>query len=152
MENQSAKPDAVGLPSRAEGATRQALPQSASVSHEARLRRVNDYQVASLAKPDALAANLGSINSGLMRVALWLDAAIESALESGPRSVERIQRLLPAIDTHLRIARQVDRFAAIEIRAAEVLKPRTDTETGARGRPEMPTPTRSPQGEEPGPG
>jgi len=98
--------------------------------HEARLSRVRDYQAKSLAKEDDLEANLGSINSGLMRVALWLDEAIEQALESGPRSIERLKRMLPAIDTHLRVARQVDRFAQIEIRAAESRKPRVSPDTG----------------------
>ncbi|MDA1013719.1 MAG: hypothetical protein O3A00_04600 [Planctomycetota bacterium] len=40
-------------------------------SHDARLSRVLDYQASSLQKEDPLEANLGSINSGLMRVALW---------------------------------------------------------------------------------
>ncbi|MDP6556602.1 MAG: hypothetical protein QGG71_18165, partial [Pirellulaceae bacterium] len=74
--------------------------------HEARLGRLHDYLTKSLKKKDALEANLGSINSGLMRVALWLDETIEHTIESGPRSIERIESLLPAIDTQLRVARQ----------------------------------------------
>lgn len=105
--------------------------------HEARLSRVRDYQAKSLAKEDDLEANLGSINSGLMRVALWLDEAIEEALESGPRSIERLKRMLPAIDTHLRVARQVDRFAQIEIRAAESRKAKVSSDAG--GLVAMPT-------------
>ena len=91
---------------------------------DARLSRVLDFQASSLAKDDPLEANLGSINSGLMRVALWLDEAIEEAMESGPRTVERLQRMLPAIETHLRVTRQVDRFAQLEIRNAEARKPK----------------------------
>lgn len=98
--------------------------QSRADTQEARLSRVLDYQTASLAKRDPLAANLGSINSGLMRVALWLDETIEQAIGSGPRTVERLQKILPAIDTHLRVTRQVDRFAQIELRAAESRQPR----------------------------
>lgn len=102
------------------------VPKEAEVasSHDARLSRVLDYQVSSLAKHDPLEANLGSINSGLMRVALWLDETIEEAMESGPPNVERLARILPAIDTHLRVTRQVDRFAQIELRAADARKPK----------------------------
>lgn len=96
----------------------------ATNSHDARLSRVLDYQASSLQKDDPLEANLGSINSGLMRVALWLDETIEQAMESGPPNVERLSRILPAIDTHLRVTRQVDRFAQIELRAVEARKPK----------------------------
>jgi len=98
---------------------------------EARLSRVRDYQAASLENENALEANLGSINGGLMRIALWLDETIERALESGPRTVERIQEVMPAIDAHLRVTRQVDRFAQVELRAAESRKSTGayDTET-----------------------
>ncbi len=102
-------------------------------SHDARLSRVLDYQASSLQKDDPLEANLGSINSGLMRVALWLDKTIERAMESGPPNVERLSHILPAIDTHLRVTRQVDRFANIELRAAEARKPKpTDDNHAAR--------------------
>ena len=101
-------------------------------SHDARLSRVLDYQVSALEKDDPLEANLGSINSGLMRVALWLDETIEQAMASGPPNVERLSRILPATDTLLRVARQVDRFANIELRAAAARKPKTpDANHGA---------------------
>lgn len=107
--------------------------------HEARLGRLHDYLAKSLKKKDALEANLGSINSGLMRVAVWLDETIEQAIESGPPSIERIESLLPAIDTQLRVARQVDRFAQIEIRAAEARKPKKfGSNTNMGGMPTTP--------------
>ena len=64
-----------------------------------------------------------------MRVALWLDEIIEQAMESGPRTVERLQGLLPAIDTYLRVTRQVDRFAQTELRVAECRKPKANNDT-----------------------
>ena len=100
-------------------------------SHDARLSRVLDYQASSLEKDDPLEANLGSITSGLMRVALWLDEIIGQAMESGPPNVERLSRILPAIDTHLRVTRQVDRFAQIELRAVEARKPKTTDDNRA---------------------
>ena len=96
--------------------------------HADRLRRVHDYQAASLAKANPLEANLGSINSGLMRVTLWLDETIERYMESGPGTMERLQTITPAIETHLKVTRQVDRFAQIELRAAEARQPKTEDE------------------------
>jgi len=120
MENSTTQTDAVGL-SRNDHA-----PHATGLAdrHEARLRRVLDYQANALAKEDALEGSLGSINSGLMRMSLWLDEAIEQAMESGPPHVERLEQILPAIETHLRVTRQVDRFAQIEMRANEARKPR----------------------------
>ena len=95
-----------------------------SEAHEARLTRVLDYQASALTKEDHLEANLGSINSGLMRIGLWLDETIGRAMAGGPPTVERMHRILPAIETHLRVTRQVDRFAQIELRAAAARKPK----------------------------
>ena len=124
MDNQTAESDAGDLLPQ----TVESLPtrnnRSKAEIREARLSCVMDYQAKSLEKTDALEANLGSINSGLMRIAVSLDEMIEQALESGPRTLESVQRILPAIETHLRLARQVDRFAQIEVRAAESRKPK----------------------------
>jgi hypothetical protein len=134
MANQIPQLGGVDVPSQADALTERAIDKTFADVHEARLGRVLDYQAGSLAKEDALEANLGSINSGLMRVALWLDETIEEAMESGPRTVERLQRILPAIDTHLRVTRQVDRFAQIELRASGARKRGGDNDTRASGR------------------
>ena len=130
MEIQS---DQTGAVSALEPSGEHAVAEAArpSKSHDARLSRVLDYQASSLQKDDPLEANLGSINSGLMRVALWLDETIEQAMVSGPPNVERLSRILPAIDTHLRVTRQVDRFANIELRAAEARNPKPSDNNGA---------------------
>ena len=107
--------------------------------HEARLSRLHDYLTNSLEKKDALEANVGSVNSGLIRVAIWLDETIEQAIESGPCSIERIESVSPAIDTQLRVARQVDRFAQIEIRSTESGKPKKiGSNTNMGGMPTTP--------------
>ena len=94
--------------------------------HDARPIRVRDFQASSLAKDDPLEANLGSINSGLMRVALLMDEAIEEAIPCGPRMIESVKRMLPEIESYLKITRQVDRFAQLEVRIAEARKPKVD--------------------------
>ena len=98
--------------------------RSLAATQEARLSRVLDYQAASLAKPVALQANLGSINSGLMRVALWLDETIEQAIGSSPRTVERLQRSSPPL---IRTCALLVRWIAlreIQLRAAELREPK----------------------------
>ena len=118
MKETTARPESAGAPPPADAAVSPATDPTIADRRAARLSRVGDYQTRTLAQEDALLANLGSINSGLMCVALWLDETIKQALESGPRSVERLRRILPAIDTHLRVSRQVERFAGLELRAA----------------------------------
>ncbi len=97
-------------------------PNSETDTSQARLKRVNDYAHASLEKPDPLHSNIGSINSGLMRIAISMDEAIQLSINYGPRSIERLQKVIPAIETHLRVTRQVDRFAQFEQRAQRLGK------------------------------
>ena len=59
-----------------------------------RLKRVQDYQSQALAKTDALEANLGSVNSGLMGISLQLDHAIRKALEEGPLTIPELAEKL----------------------------------------------------------
>ena len=75
--------------------------------HDARLSRILDYQASSLGKDDALQANLGSVNAGLMRIALWLEESIEQTMEIGQPNVERLAPVLRAVDSHLRLTRQI---------------------------------------------
>lgn len=92
MDNQTAESDAGDLLLQ----TVESLPardnRSKAEIREARLSCVMDYQAKSLEKTDALEANLGSINSGLMRIDVSLDETIEQALESGPRTLESVQQ------------------------------------------------------------
>ena len=84
---------------------------------EARLDRILDYQTSALSKDDPLQANLGSVNSGLMTIAVQFDAFIGQVLAGGPATIERMQKLLPLLDAHLRVTRQIDRYAQIELKA-----------------------------------
>jgi hypothetical protein len=87
-------------------------------SDQLRLQRILDYAAQALAKSNVLESNLASINSGLLKMALWLEQTIEEATTRTPITPERMQRVYQAIDTHLRVARQIDRFSQIELRAA----------------------------------
>lgn len=85
---------------------------------ENRLRRVLDYQAAVLQKKDHLEAVLGTVNAGLVGVTIQLDEFIEGALAASPKTVERVQKLLPSIQTYLQATRQIDRLTQVELRIA----------------------------------
>jgi hypothetical protein len=82
--------------------------------------RVRDFLIASLANPDPLRANLGSISSGLMRISQSLEEGIQRALGNGHVSIEQLQKVLSPIDTYLRVTRQIDRFGQLDMRVEEV--------------------------------
>lgn len=81
-----------------------------------RLQRVADYQSGAAARPDPLEANLGLINGGLMRIGLAIDEAVTRALAKTPITIEQLDRMRPTIEMYLRITRQVDRFAQLELK------------------------------------
>jgi hypothetical protein len=83
---------------------------------EGRLRRVVDYLTDVLKKKNHQEAVLGSINAGLMSTAIELDEFIEQALATKPKTFERVQKLLPALQTYLQTTRQIDRLTQIERR------------------------------------
>jgi hypothetical protein len=86
---------------------------------QARRQRVDDYQVDALKMKDALAANLGLMSGGLMRTSLWIEEAISDAMSTQIPTVEGLQQLLPAIETQLKLTRQVDRLAQVSIRISD---------------------------------
>ena len=99
---------------------------------EERQRRVEEYHAGVLAKSDPLQAVLGSINAGLMQIGIQLDQQIRENLIAGPATLERIMRHAAAIELHLKLARQIDRFAQLEIR------PRSKVEAGEESPPKRP--------------
>lgn len=99
-------------------------------NYRLRFQRVLDYQGQALANVSPLESNLGSINCGLLRMALRLEETIEATMVRTPVSAERMERVYKAIDTHLRVARQIDRFAQVELRAADRSKAGLKKKTG----------------------
>lgn len=85
-----------------------------------RLQRVADYQSDAAALPDPLRANLALMNAGLLRIGQAIDEAVDQALRDGPTTIEQLDRLRPTIEMYLRITRQVDRFAQLELKTREV--------------------------------
>jgi|tagenome__1003787_1003787.scaffolds.fasta_scaffold17556544_1 hypothetical protein len=105
-----------------------AVPMSDQPAHhdnyDLRLQRIADYQSQALAKKHHLKSNLASINCGLMRIATQLETTIEQAMARSEISEAGMERLDQAIGTHLRVTRQIDRFAQIDLRPSVRGKPR----------------------------
>ena len=89
-----------------------------------RIHRIEQLQAEALAEPDALQANLGAFNAGLMRIGFRLEEAIEGASAQITDPLARFERLAPAIDSLLKVMRQVDRFAQLDQRLASAQQSR----------------------------
>ena len=88
-----------------------------------RLEKVDDHLRESLDKTDTLEANLGVVSADLMRMACRLTDAIEETLSK--TSLDHFQKLVPAIDAYLRVARQIDRLAMLDRRLTSSRVPTT---------------------------
>ena len=69
------------------------------------MARIHDYQRERLAKGDALEANLAAISGDLMLMAFRLNQGIELATGATAIPVERMGKLLGAIDMSVKVAR-----------------------------------------------
>ena len=83
------------------------------------MRRIQDLLAESLALPNAFAANLGAQNSGLRKMAYRMQQAIEKALDQGPAELEEFEDVMPAIETLLKITKQVDRYSQLSMKLEE---------------------------------
>jgi hypothetical protein len=83
-----------------------------------RNRRIDDLQLEALAKEDALEANLGAANGGLLRTGFRLEEALEGAMANSADLLSEMERLAPLLDCYLKVMRQVDRFAQLDQRLA----------------------------------
>lgn len=106
-----------------------------SQDQEARLKRVLDYQADVLKKESHLEAALGTINAGLMGVTVQMDEFIEQALAASPKTIDRVQKLLPSIQTYLQATRQIDRLAQVELKVAASRKNKSSGDTGSPSKP-----------------
>jgi hypothetical protein len=100
-----------------------------------RLERVLDYQADVLKKKDHLEAVLGVVNAGLMSVTCQIDEFIEQALAASPRTNDRVQKLLPAIQIYLQATRQIDRLAQLQLRLEGFRKGRSVGKADTAGDP-----------------
>lgn len=97
------------------------LPQSSL-----RLQRIDEYRQEALANPDALSANLGAVNSDLMRMAYRLMHVADEVLAQSANPLEEMSKLLPVIGVSAQFARQIQRYAEFDTRARAAHAGRAD--------------------------
>jgi hypothetical protein len=88
-------------------------------SHPTILSRIEEYRTDSLLKPHNLQACLGATTAGLLKLGHYLELRIIRALETAPDAAGRIPQIMPTLETHLRLTRQIDRYAQMELRVEE---------------------------------
>ncbi|HEY7157426.1 MAG TPA: hypothetical protein VH575_25960 [Gemmataceae bacterium] len=91
------------------GSTRDSSPTQSE-----RLARVHAYQQQAMARPDPLAANLGTIAGDLMRIAHALTSLVQPQLLQGAVSEATRRRFVANLEFYLKVVRQSDRLAQIE--------------------------------------
>ncbi len=85
-----------------------------------RLDCIERYRDGALKKSDLLDANLGLVTSGLLKMAYRQEQLLDQAYEQCADSPRGREVLRLAVDDHLRVTRQLERFLQLEIRSAEV--------------------------------
>ena len=92
-------------------ATSQEDPEIAGLA----LRRLDDYLRDSLGDPDSQVAVFGIASHMLLRIAVRLHEQIECVLASAADPIEHCEVLTRAIDSLLRVCRQIDRFGRLRM-------------------------------------
>jgi hypothetical protein len=100
-------------------ATEQTTPNNGSTRDSSptlseRMALVRAYQQQAMARPDPLAANLGTIAGDLMSFAHALTSLVQPQLLQGAVSEETRRRFVANLELYLKVVRQSDRLAQIE--------------------------------------
>ena len=95
-------------------ATNKATEQPREPTLSERLALVHAYQQQALARPDPLAANLGTIAGDLLNYAHRLACQAQAQLAQGAVSEETDRRFVSHLELFLKVVRQSDRLAQIE--------------------------------------
>ena len=85
------------------------------VHDDRRFQRLADYQKRAVKNADPLVASLAVINSDLMGFAFRLSQAIDGAVGEGSASLHELHQVDPALNSYLRVAKQIDRFTQLGI-------------------------------------
>lgn len=85
------------------------------VHDDRRFQRLADYQKKAVKNSDPLVASLAVINSDLMGFAFRLSKAIDGAVGEGASSLQELHQVDPALNSYLRVAKQIDRFTQLGI-------------------------------------
>jgi hypothetical protein len=95
------------------------LPNEA-LTNDLRVQRLVEYTADSLAKENALEANLGVINGDLMLLEYRFRQGLDELFKESPHSLEELTIAMPSVDAFLRIAKQIDRYSQFAAKLASV--------------------------------
>jgi hypothetical protein len=96
-----------------------AASEQANELQQERRRRIHEYHGQVLRGENPLSASLGSFNAELMEIAAALGEALIDARPTGSGDVEGIMQHRAAVELYLKLTRQIDRFAQLELRAGK---------------------------------
>jgi hypothetical protein len=88
----------------------------------ARQQRLEEFEMAGLDKPDHLEALLVCGTADLIDIAFMVGAVVKGSLAAAPATADTVQNIEPALNDLLRVTRQIDRFAQLELRLASERK------------------------------
>ena len=99
-----------------EAIERPAPPDQDGSLSQARRQRIREYHAEVLGHEKPLSAVLGSLSAGLMEIGVQLEEEIHESSNAEPLTVEHLMNRRPAIEAYLKVLRQIDRFAQLEVR------------------------------------
>jgi hypothetical protein len=86
---------------------------------EARRKRLAEYEMAGLERPDPGDACLAAVTADLIGIAYELGGAVQQSLAAEPATTESARRGEAALNNYLRVTRQIAQFVQLDVRAAE---------------------------------
>jgi hypothetical protein len=98
--------------------TTAAAPPTADTTTARREQRILEFREQSLNNDDALAANLGVVNSDLMLFVNHMQGPIEEALAICQDSLAGLEQTRPVLEQFLKVTKQIDRFSQLLIKRA----------------------------------
>ena len=107
--------------------------ESAGQTKDNRVKRIADYLESSLRKPDALQATIGAVNSDLMLIGHRLNQAVQHAMDTSPTALNEFGKLMPAVESLLKVYKQVDRFTQLEVRMTKADRTLANLRDGEKG-------------------
>jgi hypothetical protein len=83
---------------------------------DARMTKLRHYVAQALATIDPLEAHLGLVNTDLLMLAYAMKAKILESMDVSSAAVDVTDQTTRAVDQYLRVSKQIERYAQLEIK------------------------------------
>jgi hypothetical protein len=83
---------------------------------EIRRKRIQDFRSSALAEEDHLRANIGVLNADFLEMALYIKEEWDKSVGQPANAHAALVQRRVLVDDYLRLARQFDRYAQLEIK------------------------------------